>query len=327
MTSPRLLTSQQYVDDAVREITRSRKRIYLLTMILNDDESTHELFKAIADAGRRGLDVYVMGDTFTYTELGGHFQLNKAYRQRIRSIANLRKQLASSGVNFKWLGGAASTLITSRTHTKWLVVDDIVYSFGGVNLYKKGVENVDYMFKTTDTLLASQLVTEQKRIIQADKTGHAYRSHTLGEPPNKVLVDGGFFGDSVIYRHACRLASQASKVTYVSQYCPTGKLARLLKKTESYLYFNPWNKANSLNSLTIRVGSFLSGLKTIYKRDSYLHCKFMLFDLPDGSQVAITGSHNFSNGGVWLGTREIALETRDQKVIKQLESFLEKYIV
>jgi cardiolipin synthase len=43
--------------------------------------------------------------------------------------------------------------------------------------------------------------------------------------------------------------------------------------------------------------------------------------MPDGSKVAVTGSHNFVYGGVLLGTREIALETADPKVVRQLERF------
>jgi cardiolipin synthase len=48
--------------------------------------------------------------------------------------------------------------------------------------------------------------------------------------------------------------------------------------------------------------------------------------MADGSKVAITGSHNFASGGVWLGTREIALETRDPHIIEQLEQFVVDYL-
>ena len=48
----------------------------------------------------------------------------------------------------------------------------------------------------------------------------------------------------------------------------------------------------------------------------------LVFTFKDGSKAAITGSHNFVNGGALLGTREVALETRDAKIIEQLESFI-----
>ena len=44
------------------------------------------------------------------------------------------------------------------------------------------------------------------------------------------MTDGGFQGDSIIYRSACELARQADSVLLVSQYCPTGKLSRILKQ-------------------------------------------------------------------------------------------------
>ena len=53
----------------------------------------------------------------------------------------------------------------------------------------------------------------------------------------------------------------------------------------------------------------------------------MLFTFANGSKIALSGSHNFVNGGVLLGTREIALETSNPRIINQLEEFITKFIV
>jgi cardiolipin synthase len=45
--------------------------------------------------------------------------------------------------------------------------------------------------------------------------------------------------------------------------------------------------------------------------------------MEDGRRVAISGSHNFAYTGVLLGTREIAIETDDERIISQLERFIE----
>ena len=45
-----------------------------------------------------------------------------------------------------------------------------------------------------------------------------------------------------------------------------------------------------------------------------------------GSKIALSGSHNFMRGSGIMGTREIALETSDPAIIKQLEAFRKKYI-
>lgn len=326
MTTPELLLSKAYVRDAIKHINRAREHVYVLSLIMNDDETTHELFAAIEAAARRGLIVHVVADTYTYTELGGHIRLNTYYSKRIRSVVTLRHRLERSGVRFHWLGSYATSLISGRTHSKWIVVDDTVYSFGGVNLYKQGLENLDFMLRTKDIGLATRLIAEQTRIVLADKRGHAYRSHKFTEGKYTILVDGGFLGDSLIYRRACALSELAKNIIYVSQYCPTGKLGKILKRKQATLYFNPWNQANSLNALVIRIGSQVSGNTTSYTRKKYIHAKFMLFEMENGDMIALTGSHNFSHGGVWLGTREIALETTDKKVVTELKRFIEKYI-
>ena len=111
------------------------------------------------------------------------------------------------------------------------------------------------------------------------------------------------------------LAKAAKRITYVSQYCPTGRLSAYLKKADSRLYFNPWRTAKLPNSVIIRFGELFSGLASSYTRSTYLHAKFIIFDMPDGTRVALTGSHNFPRGGMWVGTREIALETTDKHII------------
>jgi cardiolipin synthase len=141
-----------------------------------------------------------------------------------------------------------------------------------------------------------------------------------------VLTDGGFQGDSIIYRRVCELAKEAKEVLLVSQYCPTGKLARILRNKPAKLYFNPPELAGPLNRAVISVGMLFSHHKTLYKRDRYLHAKFMIFTMPSGEKIAITGSHNFVYGGVLLGTREIALETNDRKIIRQLEAFFQEHV-
>ena len=325
-SSPQLLLPQVYLKDATRRIQCAKHHVSLLTMIVVEDETTQPLIDALCEAALRGIAVTVTADTFTYSEVGGHMRLHTKNSLKVRHIAAMQHRLVAAGVHFRWLGKSTSSLVNGRTHSKWLVVDDYVYTFGGVNIYEHGITNIDYMFRLDDTILADRIVSEQQRIIKADKNGHTYRSHAFGDDTNLVLVDGGFFGDSIIYRHACRLTAEAKKVTYVSQYCPTGKLGRLLKKTDSTLYFNQWNKADSLNALVIRAGSFISNHKTIYTRDTYLHAKCMIFELENGKKAALSGSHNFSHGGVWLGTREIALETRDPRIIHQLELFIKTHV-
>ena len=325
-SSPTLVTPDDFFQMATYDIQRASRRVSLLTLIACDDPATADFFDAVCDATNRGLTLSIAADKFTYAELGGHLRFTSQFSQRIKPIQDLKRKLAKHKIKIRWLGNYSNSLVTGRTHSKWLVIDDIVYTFGGVNMFHEALENTDYMIRLEDPVLAERLVHEQQRIIDADRSGHTYRSHSFASTFGTIYIDGGFIGDSIIYRRACELAKQATRVTYVSQYCPTGKLGRLLKKTDAQLYFNPWNRADSLNALTIRIGTLLSDNHTHYTRDRYLHAKCLIFELPDGTKIALTGSHNFSHGGVWLGTREITLETSDHAIISQLETFITEHV-
>lgn len=323
---PKLILPDEYVKNATEHIKKARQRVALLTMVLVDDSATDELLDALCAAAERGVEVMVAGDSFTYTDFQGSYIPTTYRSKRVRDAMSLQKRFRKAGAKFYWLGRLSMVAFTGRTHIKWCIVDDTVYSFGGVNLDLPSIQNTDYMFMVKNDELASRLIAEQERIITADRRGHAYRSHQFGDDDNMVLIDGGFLGDSIIYRRACYWAERASHVTLVSQYCPTGKLSRLLKKVDSALYFNHWTNAGLLNRFVIRVGMATSKQTSAYHRRPYLHAKFVIFTLTDGKKVAITGSHNFVSAGVFLGTREVALETSNKKIIAQLERFFEKHV-
>jgi cardiolipin synthase len=320
-TKPFLLLPADYIQDVTDHIKHAKTRVSFLTMVVDDDSKTDELFDTLIEAAARGVKVEVAADVFTYGELAGSFFPIQYYTKRSRQTTRMGKAFKSSGIRFTWFGRTHMSIFSGRMHIKWCIVDDTIYSFGGVNLYKAGLNNVDYMFKIEDPDLATKLIDEYYRLERADKGNYSYRSHDISYGDDSVLVDGGLIGDSIIYRRACKLAREATSVLLVSQYCPTGKLSKILKQTNSQLYFNPASNANWLNAFVINIGSFFTKNKTLYRKKQYLHAKFMIFDMPDGRRVALTGSHNFVNAGVLLGAREIALQTENPAVIKQLEDF------
>ena len=327
MSTPKLLITPDYIREAIKTIQTAKHRVIFMSLMFSDDDVTDEFVDALEAAAERGVSVRIAADTFTYGELGGHFLPYKYYTAKSRATTASVRNLTNKGISFNWLGRFSTTPFTGRTHIKYLVVDDIVYSFGGVNLYGKDfTENNDFMFRCEDERLADDLTHEFGQITKADSHHHTYRSHKFSYGENYVLTDGGFQGDSIIYRRVCELAKEAKEVLLVSQYCPTGKLGRILRNKPSRLYFNPPELAGPLNKAVISVGMFFSHHKTMYTKKRYLHAKFMIFTMPDGEKIAISGSHNFVYGGVLLGTREIALETRDKKIIRQLEAFFREHV-
>ncbi len=322
----KLISPTEYVEQAAQTMQHATKRIYLLSMVIADHSNTRQLVSALEEASKRGVEVVVAADVFTFGEVSGGFLPIRYYSPGARDTNRMVKILKRAGVKFSWLGRARVTLFNGRTHSKWCIVDDTIFSFGGVNMYQEGIENVDYMFRLEDTRLADRLVEEQKRLQTAENRSANYPSVAYEHGDMTVLIDGGIIGQSVIYRRARELAEKAAHITFVSQYCPTGKLARILKKKPTTFYYNRPQQADGLNRFVIAISQFVSGLKTSYTKDTYLHAKCIIFTMHDGTKTAISGSHNFAYTGVLLGTREIAIETSDPAIVSQLEAFIKQHI-
>ncbi len=323
-----LLTAPAYTKDLLKRINAATTRIAIVaTTFHGDDAISNALIDALCDAADRGVYVSVGADAFTYIEPKGSIFGAKGHSMRAIKAHKVQRKLKKHGAEFHWLGRMSNFIFAGRTHSKWTIIDDMIYSFGGINLDHVSFTNTDLMIRITDNKIANRLFVEHGRVFKADRGGHALRSQkiTINET-STILIDGGIPGDSVIYRRACTLAREASQITFVSQYCPTGRLNRILKRKQATLFFNHWRRARWANMLIIQLGMLISRQSTLYNRRPYLHAKFILFTMPDKTEIALTGSHNFTNSGVLTGTREIALETSDQDTITQLKKFLDNHV-
>lgn len=327
--SPKLLPATDYARDAAKKIAKARYRVAMIaTTFRGDDELSSAIMDELVRAAERGVEVSIYADVFTYLE-PKEFIIRSPKRQPARAIQamKLERRIKKAGGNFHWLGRKANALFAGRTHSKWTVVDDIAYVGGGINIDSESFSNTDYMFRFYNQALADTLVQEQQHIYRADRGGGAMRNHSAPVSENTtILFDNGLPANSYIYKRAYLLAQAAQHITLVSQYCPTGALNRLLKRKDAVLYFNHWSKASSLNKLLIRIGMLTAQQQTRYCRDQYLHAKFIIATMPDGSKTAIAGSHNFMYGSGLVGTREVALETSDPHLIRQLEDFRHRYV-
>lgn len=316
-----------YLRDLIRRIHKAQYRVYLLALVIADEDETRELIEALEAAAARGIKVSVASDmVFTYRELGVTGRKKHYVRTQLIRMRSMRDKLQAHGAQVTWLGQHGITLYSRRTHAKWSIVDNTVYTFGGVNLYDVGIDNLDYMFRCEDTSLADHLASQQDMFVRENKSGRAQPSHDFGLGDNVALIDGGMIGDSIIYRHARRLADKAVHIVYVSQYPPTGRLGKIIKRRRHELYYNRAETIEIFGRTLTRIAELIRGFQNLYTKKTYLHAKFMIFTMSDGSRVAITGSHNFLAGNAIAGAREVALETRDPAVIAQLDEFLEKYI-
>lgn len=324
--APRLLLPKAYIKDATRRIEKSKTRVSLVSLILSDDTITKPLIDALCKAAKRGVDVQVAADSFTYGELAGHLVPTRYFSKRTRQTNSMVRRLRKHGVKFHWLGTLAQTPVSGRTHLKWVVVDNTVFSFGGVNMYQDSIKFNDYMFRFDDRPIADELVREFKQLIKANRGRFSFKSHQVASSLGTILIDGGLPLDSIIYRRAKSLAANSSSIVLVSQYAPTGGLARQIRKVPHRLYFNRISQADRINRVILSFIRIFSNINTSYTKDQYLHAKYILFYRDDAPTIALTGSHNFVRGGTIVGTREIALETSDKNIIAQLEKFTDRHV-
>jgi len=326
MNTMEIFSPSDYIAALVRDVEHAKRRVILFSHILGCDASTTELIDALCAAAERGVRVEVASDVFTYSIMGGWRTTPIKADGRIRALREMAKKFKRSGVTFHWIGQLGPILFAGRMHIKWGVIDDKVYCFGGINLYEEGLQYADYMFGGRDTKLGDRIVSEHERIVRANRLGKTHNSYHFSSLYGTVLVDGGKMGDSIIYTHACELAREAQAITFVSQYCPTGKLGKIMQAKEAKLYFSHWRLARGFNRFLIRASMAFTGYHTLYQRQTFIHAKCIIYTMRDGRKVALTGTHNFVRGGVALGTREIALETSDPHIVAQLEEFLAKHI-
>ncbi|WP_169816446.1 phospholipase D-like domain-containing protein [Demequina soli] len=326
LASPQLLPAEDYVADATRRIHDAKRRVLLTTLTIAHDHRTDDLIEALVWAARRGVDVSVAADVFTYADAAGTF-LPTGYRTKAwRTSDQLASRLTHEGVRFTWLGREKGLPWRGRTHTKFCVVDDVAYAFGGVNLDRKGIENTDFMLRIADPRLADDLETVYHQIRHMNHHERGHESLELPYGTDRVLVDGGIPGDSIIYRRALELARRAERVLLVSQYCPTGELGKVISERDHELWFNPPRNASPVNRALITSSMLWTRHRSMYTSKHYLHAKVMVFFGEDGARTALTGSHNFVEGGVRLGTREIAMETRNPATVAQILEFHALYV-
>jgi cardiolipin synthase len=322
-----LLDTKTYLKDLIESVNKAKTRVNLISLIIADDSDTRELIEALVQAAHRGVSLTVAADVFTYGEFGGYFSPFQRRTRESRSVTALARRLKEAGAVFTWLGSNFKlNPFGGVTHLKWAIVDDTTYCFGGVNLYGEGIESTDFMFKTPLPALAEEMSLQHEAIISSGVSHRPYPGYKSESDYGTIYIDSGKPYESMIYDRLLELTAKAEHVLVVTQYCPSGGLASLLRHRSSDVYYNQPSRTPFPARLLIKYGEVRTSLHSQYTRTPYLHAKFMIFTMPGGEKIALTGSHNFSYSGVMFGTREVGLETSDPHIIGQLEQFHKTHV-
>lgn len=316
-----VLRAHEYYDEFLRLVPTAKKRIVLSAMVVRSGPKTSKILRAIEAAARRNVKVHILVDVFYQHRLGRPDYLTPAaYRHECAETRELLTRIHSLGGTVSWVGRISLNPYAGRYHAKVSIVDDTVFSFGGVNFCDDAFGNTDYMLHTTQASLADTL--ERMVLDNANGLPKADQEIVL-DTQSTLLFDAGIKGESIIYKRACELARAAKKVLYVSQMCPTGELASYMKQTNNTCYFNrPSHTGFRPDTVAQIWDNWRSGLQNHYEGDAYVHAKFILFDMKDGTKALLSGSHNFSYRGVAFGTKEIALESTDEQLWRKLHDIV-----
>ena len=129
MRSPELLLPTDYVKMAAELAKKSQKRIYLISLSLTRGKATDILIDEIIKAAERGVEVHVAVDLLTFIcDRTSRLPSRIAGKDMVETN-QLRREFSQVGGEFHWLGTQRVPYLIGRTHSKWTIIDDDVFSF------------------------------------------------------------------------------------------------------------------------------------------------------------------------------------------------------
>lgn len=318
------ITATDYFDDLAKRIPKAKKRIVIHAMALLWQSYTEPLIPLLKDALERGVEVRIVGDMYSKITANMPRFVRGDHDQRWGHTIAINSELQSLGANITYVGKLGLNPFKQRCHSKITIVDDHVYTFGGVNFYGGAFTFHDYMLETSNAALAERLY---QLVCDIEKFPRMTDIIEKLDSDNTLLFDGGTPGTSAIYDAACAAVANAKKVYYVSQMCPSGQLAKLITKTDNECYFVRPTQAEPPSNLALIFDRARFGVKNRYKGKRYIHAKFILTEDKDGAKHIISGSNNFSWRGIAYGTKEIAVHSTDEQLWQTFYDYMQREIV
>lgn len=336
---PIVQTPKKFLTDFVKEAETAKKRIYLQSMLFERGEILQTLEPVLIKKAKEGIDVRVNADWVSqkYVEDNPHLlpsirKRQKIYDQTVHKETNaLIARWKKAGIIFTFTNVpptlASLLTIAGRNHIKMYLIDDTTSWIGGMNLFDHALTLIDIMVKFEDPHLVENLIKQFFRVnYQRPKKNYrvAYSSH------NTLLIDAGIRGKSLIYNEALKMISQStSTITFASQFLPDGQLLKSLLQAEKRgikIIIITSNKDNKVfNKFPYNIPYFYLQKKlqrkkniVLMHRERRVHAKLLIVD----KTTALFGSHNLTRIGDLLGTDEIAIQTKDEHLIKELQRFI-----
>jgi phosphatidylserine/phosphatidylglycerophosphate/cardiolipin synthase-like enzyme len=318
----KLLNSEEYYQKLLSDIGVAKERIFILSMTFGWGEKMEIICAELQKAHDRGLKITIVADNYYKLAVLRSKFYKHSRIDRLKRTNGLIKHINNTVGTFSLVGSIGINPFKKRMHIKFSVVDDKVFTFGGINFMDESFDFNDYMMAAEDRGLADYLCGLGESVIN----GNLSKDISLElDDKNRILIDSGIPGRSIIYETACKLAKEASEIYCTSQMCPSGELAGMMKTKKYHCYFNHARDAAFPTNLSI-IFDNKNRLKNSYQKNPYMHAKCLLFVGKDGKKQLISGSHNFSWRGVAYGTKEMALYSSDEVIWDSLYEYIHREV-
>lgn len=334
-------TPKEFLEDFVQTAAKAKKRIYLQSMLFERGKMIQELEAVLLKKAKEGLDIRVTTDWVSqrYVEDNPHFipAIKKSDRQYARKVRQQTQDVIArwtqAGIKFTFTNTPSklSSLISiaGRNHIKMYLIDDTTAWIGGVNLFDHALHLIDVMVRFDDRTLVDALSQQYLKVNEKKPTENYSVDFSHN---NTLLIDAGIVGKSLIYNDVLKTVDQAKEsIVFASQFLPDGKLLKKLFKAArkgvvvTIITSNKDNKVFHRFPYNIPYSYLKNKIAgtdniSLVHRETRVHAKLLIVD----DTVAVFGSHNMTRIGVFLGTEEIAVCTKDKKLVYELKQFIEQ---
>ncbi|MFZ1721951.1 MAG: phosphatidylserine/phosphatidylglycerophosphate/cardiolipin synthase family protein [Microgenomates group bacterium] len=333
------LNTVEFMTDQIREINLATEYVWIQTMAFEAGHFSDLLTHSLVQASQRGVDVRFVCDAYSDYVTANSFNhlrwfMSNENRQhqyfllerKSALLIGLEKACKTKRTNYPEFLLSQTPLpgFLGRDHKKISLIDGKVY-IGGSNLTPLDSTRADIMIKTDN----KHIVEGAKRIFLNSFIDKPAKDFILRcDSNNRLLIDEGKMGRSLIMEEACNVVNSAQeKIILVSPYIPMQRLRNALNNAssrgvsveivtsnETQLGFAP-----KLSQLVHNFGQSEPEF-SILRCPETVHAKILTVD----NTIAMVGSHNFDELFVYFGTEEIVLVSEEQALIQELNEYIEK---
>lgn len=316
-----------FLADFLSEITRAKRRVWAKVMLIEQGHEPDLIAHALEQSARRGIDTQLVVDNFSLMSSNKRLLNMKMFIQFIEAGVNITFTNPPRIENSIPMIGN----LIGRNHQKMFIIDDVAW-LGGLNLAAGDFGALDFEVKVTKPEIVDKLAGEFERKTMS-RPSKDYQINC--DDQTSIIIDVGNPSQSLIFDTAIDLVNGAERSIHnISILLPSGKFLAALNNARKRgvevnivatadpkkMAAKPFQILQMVSKATMKAQTILhlvdKGVSIIYY-PGLVHAKFLTVD----ENTAMIGSHNLSGMGVFVGTAEIALLSKDPTLVHNLEEF------